>query len=51
MAGSREVAAGGCIGTGDGHGSCGKLSCSAGQSHGKVSCVSYVSQKTIMCHG
>lgn len=28
--------AGGCVGTGDGHGSCGKLSCPAGQSHGKV---------------
>lgn len=39
MAGGREVATGGCTGTGDGDGSCGKLSCSAGQIHGKVSCV------------
>lgn len=36
MARGRAVAAGGCVGTRDGDGSCGKLSRSAGQSHGKV---------------
>lgn len=30
------MAAGGCVGPGDGHGSCRKQSCSAGQSHGKL---------------
>lgn len=31
-----EVAGGGCAGTGDGHGSYGKWSCSAGESQGTV---------------
>lgn len=37
MAGGREVATGGCAGSGDGHGDCGERSRSAGQSHGMVS--------------
>lgn len=36
MARWREVAAGGCVGTRDGDGSGWELSCSTGQSHGKV---------------
>lgn len=36
MARGREVAAGGCVGTRDAHGSCRKLSGSAGQNHGKM---------------
>lgn len=47
MARDREVDAGGCVGTGDGHGSCGKLSCSAGKSHGKV--VPYIGVKCYSC--